>query len=264
MNCHELQADVVDLARGVNLNATVKARVDEHLDRCPTCAARFARERQLTAELRTVANSAPQPRRLAAVEQELLRAFAARHAAVPGRNQTSRSILATAAARGWLAAAAVLVLAVVAWRGSSSWQSTEAPRPAPTQATNQQAGLEPAAAGGGRPAETTVRTPPVDARQPIASAQARPTRRGVNRVVPASNDEVLRFVALPSAAGLPGLESGRIVRVKLPTAILPAYGLDVVPDVDTRVVEADVLVGQDGQPRAIRFVSLDSNPRRRQ
>jgi len=30
------------------------------------------------------------------------------------------------------------------------------------------------------------------------------------------------------------------------------------------VVEADVLVGQDGQARAIRFVNLDSTQRRRQ
>ena len=81
---------------------------------------------------------------------------------------------------------------------------------------------------------------------------------------PASDGDVMRFVQLPTAIGMPGLESGRIVRVELQTAMLPAYGLDVVPDLAGSTVEADVLVGQDGQPRAIRFVSLDSNPRRRQ
>jgi hypothetical protein len=75
---------------------------------------------------------------------------------------------------------------------------------------------------------------------------------------------VLQFVALPTAIGLPALESGRIVRVELQTAMLPAYGLDVMPDQPGSIVEADVLVGQDGQPRAIRFVSLDSVSRRRQ
>jgi hypothetical protein len=69
---------------------------------------------------------------------------------------------------------------------------------------------------------------------------------------------------LPTAIGLPGLESGRIVRVEVPTAMLPAYGLDVMPGPADGLVEADVLVGQDGQARAIRFVTLDSNPRRRQ
>jgi hypothetical protein len=74
--------------------------------------------------------------------------------------------------------------------------------------------------------------------------------------------DVLRFVTLPTAVGLPGLESGRIVRVKLSTAMLPAYGFDVNPETPATVVEADVLVGQDGQPRAIRFVSPNSIPRR--
>jgi hypothetical protein len=75
---------------------------------------------------------------------------------------------------------------------------------------------------------------------------------------------VLRFVALPTAIGLPPIESGHIVRVELPAAMLPAYGLEVVPDSQSGMVEADVLVGQDGQPRAIRFVTLDSDSRRRQ
>jgi hypothetical protein len=74
----------------------------------------------------------------------------------------------------------------------------------------------------------------------------------------------MQFVELPAAAGLPGIESGSIVRVELPMGILPAYGIDVVPEDAARVVEADVLVGQDGQPRAIRFVNADSDSRRRQ
>jgi hypothetical protein len=73
---------------------------------------------------------------------------------------------------------------------------------------------------------------------------------------------VLRFVSLPTAVGLPGLESGRIVRVELATSLLPAYGIDVVPDSEWGVVEADVLVGQDGQPGAIRFVNLKTGIRR--
>jgi len=52
--------------------------------------------------------------------------------------------------------------------------------------------------------------------------------------------------------------------VELSTAMLPAYGFDVNPDTPSGVVEADLLVGQDGQPRAIRFVSVDSASRRRQ
>jgi hypothetical protein len=71
-------------------------------------------------------------------------------------------------------------------------------------------------------------------------------------------------VSLPTAIGLPQLESGRIVRVQLATAMLPAYGFDVMPSSESGVVEADVLVGQDDQPRAIRFVSRKTDSRRRQ
>jgi len=69
-------------------------------------------------------------------------------------------------------------------------------------------------------------------------------------------------MALPAADRLPEFESGMIVRVELPVASLPAYGLEIVPDVARTPVKADVLVGQDGQPRAIRLVSMETRPRR--
>jgi len=52
--------------------------------------------------------------------------------------------------------------------------------------------------------------------------------------------------------------------VELPMSMLPAYGIDVGPDDAARVVDADVLVGQDGQPRGIRFVNTNPDSRRRQ
>jgi hypothetical protein len=66
------------------------------------------------------------------------------------------------------------------------------------------------------------------------------------------------FVALPGAVGLPTFESGRIVRVDLPVSSLPAYGMELVPDAAHTEVQADVLVGQDGQARAIRLVTTSS------
>jgi predicted anti-sigma-YlaC factor YlaD len=71
------------------------------------------------------------------------------------------------------------------------------------------------------------------------------------------------FVTLPVAVGLPRLESGYIVRVELPVAALPALGVDVLPASTRNAVQADVLVGQDGQPRAIRLVPNEQNSRSR-
>jgi hypothetical protein len=64
------------------------------------------------------------------------------------------------------------------------------------------------------------------------------------------------FMPLPIASALPALESGVIVRIELPVAALPRYGV-AIPDTARREVEADLLVGQDGQPRAIRLINFD-------
>jgi hypothetical protein len=62
-------------------------------------------------------------------------------------------------------------------------------------------------------------------------------------------------VTLPSAVGLPEFESGQIFRMQIPLTSLSAYGIEITPDTRGTAVEADLLVGQDGQPRAIRLVA---------
>jgi hypothetical protein len=63
------------------------------------------------------------------------------------------------------------------------------------------------------------------------------------------------FVPLPGAFALPAFESGRIVRWEVPMTVLPAYGIDLVPDGTPTTVLADFLIGQDGVPRAIRLAA---------
>lgn len=209
MNCRDFEADVIDLARGVEAEGRRRAELDRHLSTCESCAARFARERQLSTALKEVSESATPSPRAVAIEQELLSAFAARAAeAVRGRTG-SRSAVGWLQARPWLAAAAVMVVAVAAWQVVGRWRSPGGP-------------------------------------------------------APAAEAEEMTFVALPTAVGLPPLESGRVVRVALPAASLPAYGFDVAPTSADRLVEADLLVGQDDVARAIRFVSVEVNERSRQ
>jgi hypothetical protein len=63
------------------------------------------------------------------------------------------------------------------------------------------------------------------------------------------------FVAIPGAVGLPEFESGQIIRAEIPLTSLPSYGIEIQPDTRAGPVEADFLVGQDGQARAIRLVA---------
>ena len=228
MTCREFEADIVELARGTEAGAAAAASLRAHLEQCAGCAARLERERQLTAALKAMAGAEPPSARASAIEAQLLAAFAEQRGTASRRATASRSVLAAPVTRGLLAAAAVLVLAVAAWQGAARWTSSE----------DSVAGTEagPASAAG--------------------SPEARP--------VPAGGGEPLQFVALPTAIGLPAFESGRIVRVQFPAADLPAYGFDVTPQPAAGAVEADLLVGQDGQPRAIRFVTLEADSRRPQ
>jgi hypothetical protein len=71
----------------------------------------------------------------------------------------------------------------------------------------------------------------------------------VERAFPLLGD----FVPLPGAAALPELEHADVVRITVPVAGLAAYGFDMVPDAMPVAVAADLLIGQDGVPRAIRL-----------
>ena len=68
------------------------------------------------------------------------------------------------------------------------------------------------------------------------------------------------FVEIPGAAMLPPLESAAIIRVALPVAELPSYGIQISPEIGVASIEADLLIAQDGHARAIRLVhSTDSS-----
>src|SRR6185369_8492908 len=106
--------------------------------------------------------------------------------------------------------------------------------------------------------------PVVSAMEPIRAPHPAPvidvpatssTRSAASK--PPGGKEIVRpsgFVALPGTAGLPAFESGEIVRMDVPVASLPAYGIDISSGGD-RPVEADILIGQDGVARAIRLVT---------
>jgi hypothetical protein len=69
-----------------------------------------------------------------------------------------------------------------------------------------------------------------------------------------STDEVGEFVPWPLAPPLSSLERGDIVRVPVPPAMLPALGIAPVSVSRGDRLEAEVIVGQDGQPRAVRII----------
>ena len=61
------------------------------------------------------------------------------------------------------------------------------------------------------------------------------------------------FVPWPGAEAWPPFESGSLVRLDLPVSAVLALGLPV-PASTVSVVQAEIVVGQDGFARAVRFV----------
>jgi hypothetical protein len=67
-------------------------------------------------------------------------------------------------------------------------------------------------------------------------------------------DVAINFYPLPDADELPPLDSATIVRVQLPMASLRLMGLPVSEDRAAEFIQADMLLGQDGLARGVRFV----------
>jgi hypothetical protein len=171
-----------------------------------------------------------------AMEERLRAACAADHTASPVARRDRDW-------RRWAAAAAAVVMAAAITFYTVPQRNVRPQQPQPQAAPSSP---EPVT----RPRSERLDVSPA----PLAPPRPRPPAAKPPRPAPGEarlND----FVPLPGAFALPDFESGRIVRMEVPLAGLPAFGIDLVPDATPAAVEADFLIGQDGLPRAIRLAS---------
>jgi hypothetical protein len=186
------------------------------------------------------------PESVSAMEQRLLAAFEDHHARLRPSARATRT--------RWMAAAAVLLLcggALLGWRVAQIRRQV-IPGAAVSSATPPM--TSPRAVASVPP--STMATGGAAVPPPVArTTRPRPRPAPKEPEIPS-----VEFVALPGAANLPRFESGSIVRVDLPLSSLAAYGVDISTSGGKGPVKADVLVGQDGEARAIRLVSSSSIP----
>jgi hypothetical protein len=156
----------------------------------------------------------------------------------------------------WRAAAIVALIAGAAW----AWRTVTRPSPAAEthQAVADHEGPTRGSATASVPAPHLVTAPAPGA--PSGGAATRPARVNRSRRSPRVIEPV-GFVSLPEAAELPAFESGEIVRVQLALETLPRYGVPIVPDAAKNPIDAELLVAQDGRPRAIRLVRPPASSR---
>ncbi|HEY3138825.1 MAG TPA: hypothetical protein VGL29_22575 [Blastocatellia bacterium] len=252
MNCQELENIARDVAQDELMDVALREAALSHADSCAYCAMRLRDERALTHGLRRLALAAKSAEAPARVETLLLAAFREQRSDVAA----PVSVSALVANRRWLyvgvgIAAAIVIVVLIALIASRPNRE-----PAPPQEAKDQAPPSPAPEP--QPERRPLAgLPPDRGRQPIrrANSSARSGHRVVDNGQSGRDIEIATdFFPLMNRESLAEMDSGQVVRVELPRSALMSFGLPMNMERADERIKADVVVGNDGLARAIRFV----------
>ncbi len=260
MNCHDFEAIAGDLARERLMDAAQREKALAHSASCASCASRQADERALTGGLRFVARTSNEEAP-ARVEAALLAAFREQRAALP------LVVPALTATRRWLyAAASVAAIAlIVTLLALAASRARDAQQPAPQKAS----GPSPSVSDEPRPSSPKPQALSSTETGVVAINSPEQRRRSTSRITsggrskppvgdphkPGAVDEIAtEFIPLMNREALAQRDGGQVMRVELPRSALMSFGLPTDMERATQRIKADVVVGNDGLARAIRFV----------
>jgi hypothetical protein len=278
MNCNEFETLVNDLARKRMMDAALRQTCDSHAKDCPRCHARLAEEKQLTVGLRALAILDENKQASAAVEANLLGAFrkqgSAPQAAVSANLTSAIPVVRRSPGRPWWLAAAAAVILLLSAIAIVRLQNPESPAPAPPQRAERTPETpEPAPHTPDKVLPDTQPSPVIGNNHKPKQAPKPPRSRNASQRLspliatnsangdpsttaePVTQSEITTpFISLTQGYSLAMPEGGQVVRVELPRATLASFGLPVNAQRINEPVKADVVVGNDGIARAIRFV----------
>jgi hypothetical protein len=227
MNCKDFESMIHELVSRRVADKTRQLEALEHAGHCLWCALRLDEETKLTQSLQAFAGTLQAQRAPARVEAELLQAF---------REATLRTVtprFGPAGKRLWHGLSwglAFAATAATAWFVIFQWPRLH-PRssaPAPQVASNVQP-------SGGQVA-------------PRGSAERAALDESASEVT-------TDFISLGTCDDSQCMDEATLVRVTLPAEALLAFGLAMDNDYALEgVVQADVALGSEGLPFAIRFV----------
>ncbi len=262
MNCREFEDIVNDLARAKMIDAASRVAGLAHAETCERCALRLSDRRALSAGLKSLAASDEGKDAPDSVEIALLAAFRAQapnHGAkhLPAQSRTWPKSLPGNWHRWTLAAAAAILIAfgLIVYRAIQNEPRKDNQKdnraltektPAPQPSVNRE--------------EHVVKENGVPA--PRHRERAPRSRRGneLRLDKPLIFDSVTaveyttEFFPLSYGGDRKPMESGEVIRVQMPRSALITLGLPVDVERADTLVKADLLVGEDGLARAIRFV----------
>ncbi|HKQ75220.1 MAG TPA: hypothetical protein VJ810_16095 [Blastocatellia bacterium] len=256
MNCREFEDIVNDLVRAKMIDAAARAAGLAHAEICQRCALRLADERSLSAGLKSLLTSDEGIAAPERVEVALLKAFRAQ-----APNQVARHMLVQS--RIWLqwplaAAAAVLIaFGFVVYRAIQNEPPTDDKvvkerSPAPQPSVNHEERVVVLKDKGASESPRGSRLS--QARRGNRPRLNKPFIRDGITSYAGGNEYTTEFFSLSYIDDDTPLESGEVIRVQMPRSALITFGLPVnIERVDVPV-KADLLLGEDGLARAIRFV----------
>ncbi|MGC1291730.1 MAG: hypothetical protein WA855_10645 [Candidatus Acidiferrales bacterium] len=224
MNCADFENVVHELAREVlGEPASVMARF--HAETCEACAARLAEARMVAQGLRDAAEDAEGLEAPERLEGRLVAAFREHQRSLERERYRERRVRLRWAEWMGLAAAAVVLAGVGAWGFSHGHARATKTSSSAVVKSAVNAGAN--GANGGAQQAAGVET---------AAA------------------EEAGFVPVPYGEGLSADDSGLVVRVSMTRSALGSLGYPVDEMDGGDVIQADLLVGEDGWPRAVRLV----------
>ncbi|MCI0524335.1 MAG: hypothetical protein L0Y75_03645 [Acidobacteria bacterium] len=255
MNCENFENIINDLARAKVMDAVARERGLAHAETCERCAERLADERALTAGLKTLSASDEEKVAPDRVEAALLAAFRQQPVQMPGSSRWSRWAMAAAAAI--LVAVGLIVYRALnnapsEKRNNDQVLTTPTPAPRPIERKINEPVVD------GKLADNKSEKPGANRSQKISS---RPRPRAPRFLI---RDEMTLYVRASEVTSdffpltyeedVAPMESGQLIRVQMPRSALVSFGLPVNVERADAPVTADLLLGEDGLARAIRFV----------
>lgn len=213
MTCEEFQLATLD-ADGLGRIAELQQPVREHLLHCPDCAAFDRKWQELRNEFQEIGRAEQDVQAPPRVEMRVRQEFRTRHKAMKAR----RGAVITA----WALAATALLLAAIGW---INWSKERVPVASRLTASVASLGGE--------------------------SSNVIPPGPEMGEVLVAANDSE-EFTLLPGS--MPGfLGDATVVHVQMQRGALGALGLTVNEEYAGDWIDVDLLLGDDGQPQAVRL-----------
>jgi hypothetical protein len=233
MNCKDFESMIHEIASRRKADKTEQLEALEHAGHCLWCALRLDEETRLTESLQAFATTLDVQRAPARVEEALVQAF---------RERT------------WRAAAPPFGLAGKRLWRRLSWGLAFAATVAATWIVILQA---PHLHRGSSVPPPQVVSNPLMAPSEPSGTQAASQGRAKGVALDESASEVTTdFIPLGACEDSECMEEAMLVRVSLPAEALLAFGFPMDNDyAPEEPVQADVAMGSDGVPLAIRFVN---------